>query len=196
VNILVFDTEVYSNTGGQSSKATPTGSVAKFAASGKKTSKKDLGGMAMTYGYVYVANIGMGANKQQTIKALVEAESYDGPSLIMAYSPCINHGIRKGMGKTQEETKLAVQTGYWPLYRYNPLLRAEGKNPFILESKAPDGKLKEFLSGEVRYASLQKMFPDEAKKLHKRLEEEFARRYESMKHMAAGKTSGTSEKEE
>ncbi|RJP76203.1 MAG: pyruvate:ferredoxin (flavodoxin) oxidoreductase [Desulfobacteraceae bacterium] len=196
VNILVFDTEVYSNTGGQSSKATPTGSVAKFAASGKKTSKKDLGGMAMTYGYVYVANIGMGANKQQTIKALVEAESYDGPSLIMAYSPCINHGIRKGMGKTQEETKLAVQTGYWPLYRYNPLLRAEGKNPFILESKAPDGKLKEFLSGEVRYASLQKMFPDEAEKLHKRLEEEFVQRYESMKQMAEGKTSGTSGKEE
>ncbi|MFH2066005.1 MAG: pyruvate:ferredoxin (flavodoxin) oxidoreductase [Pseudomonadota bacterium] len=196
VNILVFDTEVYSNTGGQSSKATPTGSVAKFAASGKKTSKKDLGGMAMTYGYVYVANIGMGANKQQTVKALVEAEGYDGPSLIMAYSPCINHGIRKGMGKTQEETKLAVQTGYWPLYRYNPFLRAEGKNPFILESKAPDGKLKEFLSGEVRYASLHKMFPDEAEKLHKRLEEEFAQRYESMKQMAEGKTSDTSGKEE
>jgi pyruvate-ferredoxin/flavodoxin oxidoreductase len=181
VNVLVYDTEVYSNTGGQSSKATPTGSVAKFAASGKKTSKKDLGGMAMTYGYVYVANIGMGANKQQTIKALIEAESYDGPSLIMAYSPCINHGIRKGMGKTQEETKLAVQTGYWPLYRFNPRLKAEGKNPFILDSKAPDGKLKEFLSGEVRYASLKKMFPEEAERLHKRLEEEFAERYESLK---------------
>jgi pyruvate-ferredoxin/flavodoxin oxidoreductase len=184
VNVLVFDTEVYSNTGGQSSKATPTGSVAKFAASGKKTSKKDLGGMAMTYGYVYVANIGMGANKQQTIKALVEAESYDGPSLIMAYSPCINHGIRKGMGKTQEETKLAVQTGYWPLYRYNPTLKAEGKNPFILDSKAPDGKLKEFLSGEVRYASLKKMFPEEAEKLHSRLEEEFTQRYKSLKSKA------------
>ncbi|MBA4366580.1 MAG: pyruvate:ferredoxin (flavodoxin) oxidoreductase [Desulfobacterium sp.] len=184
VNVLVFDTEVYSNTGGQSSKATPTGSVAKFAASGKKTSKKDLGGMAMTYGYVYVANIGMGANKQHTIKAIVEAESYDGPSLIMAYSPCINHGIRKGMGKTQEETKLAVQTGYWPLYRYNPMLKAEGKNPFILDSKAPDGKLKEFLSGEVRYASLKKMFPEEAERLHKRLEEEFAERYESLKSKA------------
>jgi pyruvate-ferredoxin/flavodoxin oxidoreductase len=184
INILVFDTEVYSNTGGQSSKATPTGSVAKFAASGKKTCKKDLGGMAMTYGYVYVANIGMGANKQQTLKAFVEAESYDGPSLIMAYSPCINHGIRKGMGKTQEETKLAVQTGYWPLYRYNPLLKEEGKNPFILDSKEPDGKLKEFLSGEVRYASLQKTFPEEADKLHKRLEEEFARRYEHLKQLA------------
>ncbi len=184
MNVIVYDTEVYSNTGGQSSKATPTGSVAKFAASGKKTSKKDLGGMAMTYGYVYVANIGMGANKQQTIKALIEAESYDGPSLIMAYSPCINHGIRKGMGKTQEETKLAVQTGYWPLYRYNPMLKAEGKNPFMLDSKAPDGKLKEFLSGEVRYASLKKMFPEEAERLHKRLEEEFAERYESLKRMA------------
>ncbi len=193
VNVLVFDTEVYSNTGGQSSKATPTGSVAKFAASGKKTSKKDLGGMAMTYGYVYVANIGMGANKQQTIKALVEAESYDGPSLIMAYSPCINHGIRKGMGKTQEETKLAVQTGYWPLYRYNPTLKAEGKNPFILDSKAPDGKLKEFLSGEVRYASLKKMFPEEAERLHKRLEEEFVERYESLKSKADTGSSGKDE---
>jgi len=184
INILVFDTEVYSNTGGQSSKATPTGSIAKFAASGKKTSKKDLGGMAMTYGYVYVANVGMGANKQQLLKALVEAESYDGPSLIMAYSPCINHGIRKGMGKTQEETKLATQCGYWPLYRYNPMLKEEGKNPFVLESKAPDGNLKEFLSGEVRYASLQKIFPEEAKKLHSRLEKEFSERYEALKLLA------------
>jgi len=184
INILVFDTEVYSNTGGQSSKATPTGSIAKFAASGKKTAKKDLGGMAMTYGYVYVANVGMGANKQQLIKTLVEAESYDGPSIIMAYSPCINHGIRKGMGKTQEETKLATQCGYWPLYRYNPMLKEEGKNPFVLESKAPDGNLKEFLSGEVRYASLQKIFPEEAKKLHSRLEKEFSERYEALKLLA------------
>ncbi|MFO7558859.1 MAG: pyruvate:ferredoxin (flavodoxin) oxidoreductase [Desulfobacterales bacterium] len=186
INILVFDTEVYSNTGGQSSKATPTGAIAKFAASGKKTSKKDLGGMAMTYGYVYVANVGMGANKQQLIKALVEAESYDGPSLIMAYSPCINHGIRKGMGKTQEETKLAVQCGYWPLYRYNPMLKEEGRNPFVLESKAPDGNLKEFLSGEVRYSSLQNIFPEEAKKLHLRLEKEFSERYEALKLLADG----------
>ncbi|MBW1812460.1 MAG: pyruvate:ferredoxin (flavodoxin) oxidoreductase, partial [Deltaproteobacteria bacterium] len=145
INIFVFDTEVYSNTGGQSSKATPTGSVAKFATSGKKTAKKDLGGIAMTYGYVYVANVGMGANKQQLMKALTEAESYDGPSLIMGYSPCINHGIKKGMGKSQEEIKLAVQSGYWTLYRYNPMLRDEGKNPFILDSKAPDGSLQEFL---------------------------------------------------
>jgi pyruvate-ferredoxin/flavodoxin oxidoreductase len=193
INIFVFDTEVYSNTGGQSSKATPTGSIAKFAASGKKTSKKDLGGMAMTYGYVYVANIGMGANKQQTLKAIVEAESYDGPSLIMAYSPCINHGIRKGMGKTQEETKLAVDTGYWPLYRYNPMLKAEGKNPFILESKAPDGKLKEFLAGEVRYASLHKIFPEEAERLHNRLEVEFTERYEALKKKAETAPSGKDE---
>ena len=181
INIIIYDTEVYSNTGGQSSKATPTGSVAKFAASGKKTCKKDMGGMAMTYGYVYVANVGMGANKQQLIKALTEAESYDGPSLIMAYSPCINHGIKKGMGKGQEETKLAVESGYWPLYRYNPVLREEGKNPFILDSKAPDGTFQEFLSGEVRYASLQKTFPEESKKLSARLEKEYNDRYEAMK---------------
>ncbi len=184
INIIVFDTEVYSNTGGQSSKATPTGSIAKFAASGKKTAKKDLGGMAMTYGYVYVANVGMGANKQQLLKALVEAESYDGPALIMAYSPCINHGIKKGMGKSQEETKLAVECGYWPLYRYNPALKAEGKNPFILDSKAPDGTLRKFLSGEVRYASLEKLFPEEAEKLHARLEKEFNERYEKLNLLA------------
>jgi len=184
VNVMVFDTEVYSNTGGQSSKATPTGSIAKFAASGKKTSKKDLGGIAMTYGYVYVASVGMGANKQQLIKALAEAEAYNGPSLIMAYAPCISHGIKKGMGKTQEETKLAVQAGYWPLYRYNPTLKAEGKNPFVLDSKEPDGSLREFLAGEVRYASLEKIFPEEAKKLHTRLENEFNERYRALKQLA------------
>jgi pyruvate-ferredoxin/flavodoxin oxidoreductase len=140
-----------------------------------------MGGMAMTYGYVYVSSIGMGADKQQTIKALVEAESYDGPSLVFAYAPCINHGIKKGMGKAQHETNMAVQAGYWPLYRYNPDLKAEGKNPFILDSKEPDGTLQEFLSGEVRYASLQKSFPDEAKKLHIRLESELKARYESLK---------------
>ncbi|MBW1893084.1 MAG: pyruvate:ferredoxin (flavodoxin) oxidoreductase [Deltaproteobacteria bacterium] len=186
INVMVFDTEVYSNTGGQSSKATPTGSIAKFAASGKKTAKKDLGGMAMTYGYVYVANVGMGANKQQLIKAFSEAESYDGPSLMMAYSPCINHGIMKGMGKSQEEIKLAVQSGYWPLYRYNPLLEAEGKNPFILDSKEPDGSLRDFLKGEVRYASLEKTFPEEAKRLHAQLEKEFNARYKKLKLMAGG----------
>ncbi|MBW2365026.1 MAG: pyruvate:ferredoxin (flavodoxin) oxidoreductase, partial [Deltaproteobacteria bacterium] len=184
INIFVFDTEVYSNTGGQSSKATPTGSVAKFATSGKKTAKKDLGGIAMTYGYVYVANVGMGANKQQLMKALTEAESYDGPSLIMGYSPCINHGIKKGMGKSQEEIKLAVQSGYWTLYRYNPMLRDEGKNPFILDSKAPDGSLQEFLEGEVRYASLKKTFPEESKRLTQQLEKEYVRRYEVLKELA------------
>ena len=184
INVIVYDTEVYSNTGGQSSKATPTGSIAKFAASGKKTAKKDLGGMAMTYGYVYVASVGMGANKQQLIKAFSEAERYDGPSLIMAYSPCINHGIKKGMGKTQEETSLAVKSGYWPLYRFNPMLAAEGKNPFVLDSKEPDGSLQEYLAGEVRYAALQKLFPDEAKRLHTQLEAEFADRYTKLKRKA------------
>ncbi|BBO82799.1 pyruvate synthase [Desulfosarcina ovata subsp. sediminis] len=184
INVMVYDTEVYSNTGGQSSKATPTGSIAKFAASGKKTAKKDLGAMAMTYGYVYVANVGMGANKQQLVKAFTEAEGYDGPSLIMAYAPCINHGIKKGMGKSQEETNLAVKSGYWPLYRYNPLLTAEGKNPFVLDSKEPDGSLQEFLAGEVRYAALQKLFPEEAQKLHTRLEAEFTARYAKLKEMA------------
>ena len=184
INVMVYDTEVYSNTGGQSSKATPTGSIAKFAASGKKTAKKDLGAMAMTYGYVYVANIGMGANKNHTLKAIVEAEAYDGPSLIMAYSPCINHGIRKGMGKTQEETKLAVESGYWPLYRFNPQLKDEGKNPFVLDSKEPKGSLKEFLGGEVRYAALEKLFPEEAVKLHTQLEKEYVERYLMLKQKA------------
>jgi pyruvate-ferredoxin/flavodoxin oxidoreductase len=184
INVMVYDTEVYSNTGGQSSKATPTGSIAKFAASGKKTSKKDLGAMAMTYGYVYVASIGMGANKNQTLKAIQEAEAYDGPSLIMAYSPCINHGIKRGMGKTQEETKLAVECGYWPLYRFNPDLKDEGKNPFVLDSKEPKGSLKEFLGGEVRYAALEKIFPEEAARLHTQLEKEFAERYVALKQKA------------
>jgi len=184
INVFVFDTEVYSNTGGQSSKATPTGSVAKFAASGKKTSKKDMGAMFMSYGYVYVANVSMGANKQQTMKALIEAEAYDGPSLIMCYAPCINHGIMKGMGKAQEEMNLAVKSGYWPLYRYNPTLRKEGKNPFTLDSKEPDGSLQAFLSGEVRYASLMKSFPEESEKLSKRLEEEYIARFENLKRMA------------
>ena len=156
VNIFVMDTEVYSNTGGQSSKATPLGSIAKFAASGKKTGKKDLGRMAMTYGYVYVASISMGADKNQTLKAIQEAEAYPGPSLVIAYAPCINQGIRKGMGKSQEEAKLAVASGYWPLYRFNPQLAAQGQNPFKLESKAPDGTLQAFLSGENRYAALEK----------------------------------------
>ena len=184
VNILVMDTEVYSNTGGQSSKATPTGAVAKFAASGKKTPKKDMGKMMMSYGYVYVASVAMGANKQQMMKAFLEAESYDGPSIILAYSPCISQGILAGMGKSQEEEKLAVQSGYWPLYRYNPLLKAQGENPFILDSKKPDGSLRKFIEGEIRFASLKRTFPEEAEKLHAELEEQFNTRYEDLALMA------------
>jgi pyruvate-ferredoxin/flavodoxin oxidoreductase len=187
VNIMVLDTEVYSNTGGQSSKATPTGSVAKFAESGKKTPKKDLGAMLMTYGYVYVASVAMGANKNHTLKAFLEAEAYPGPSIIICYSPCINHGIRAGMEKSQTEEKLAVECGYWPLYRYNPLRAHEGKNPFQLDSKKPKGDLHQFLMGETRYASLVKTFPEEAEKLHSRLIEEFAERYEHYKQIAEEK---------
>jgi pyruvate-ferredoxin/flavodoxin oxidoreductase len=184
INILVFDTEVYSNTGGQSSKATPIGSVAKFAASGKKTKKKDLGVMAMTYGYVYVTSISMGANKNHALKALKEAESYPGPSLTIAYAPCINHGIKKGMGKTQEEEKLAVESGYWPLYRYDPRLKEEGKNPFQLDYKEPNGTLHDFIMGEVRYNVLTRAFPEEAKRLHKKLEEDVNDKYKKYKRMA------------
>jgi len=184
VNVLVLDTEVYSNTGGQSSKATPTGSVAKFAASGKKTKKKDLGRMLMTYGYVYVASVAMGANKNQCLKAFLEAESYPGPSVIIAYAPCINQGLKKGMGKSQEEEKLAVEAGYWPLYRYDPRLAAENKNPFQLDMKEPSGDFQEFLMGEVRYASLVQSFPEEAARLHARLEAEYKERYETYKEMA------------
>ena len=139
--------------------------------------------MMMTYGYVYVATVSMGANKQQMMKALVEAESYPGPSLIIAYAPCINHGIKKGMGKTQEEP-LAVESGYWPLYRYNPLLKDEGKNPFMLDSKAPDGTLQEFLSGEDRYASLEKSFPEESKRLRSQIEQEMVERFERLQKLA------------
>ncbi len=184
INVLVFDTEVYSNTGGQSSKATPIGSIAKFAESGKKTKKKDLGLMAMSYGYVYVTSVSMGANKNHLVKALKEAESYPGPSLIIAYSPCINHGLKAGMGKSQEEEKLAVESGYWPLYRYDPRLAEEGKNPFQLDYKEPDGTIHDFLMREVRYAALTKTFPDEAKKLHKRLENGVVTKYKTYKSMA------------
>lgn len=182
VNLLVMDTEVYSNTGGQSSKATPVGAVAKFAASGKKIRKKDLGMMAMSYGYVYVAQVAMGANHAQYFKAVKEAEAYPGPSLIIAYAPCINHGLRAGMGKTQHEEKLAVEAGYWHLYRYNPMLEEEGKNPFTLDSKEPAwDKFQEFLQGEVRYTSLLKTFPEEAKVLFKAAEENAKWRYNSYK---------------
>ncbi|MBU4559976.1 MAG: pyruvate:ferredoxin (flavodoxin) oxidoreductase [Proteobacteria bacterium] len=184
VNILVMDTEVYSNTGGQSSKATPLGSIAKFAAAGKTTGKKDLGRMAMTYGYVYVAQVAMGADKQQMLKAFREAEAYKGPSLIIAYAPCINQGIKKGMGKTQYEQKLAVDSGYWPLYRYNPTLADEGKNPFTLESKAPDGTLQEFLSGENRYAMLEKFHPEISKAFRAKIEKDYTTRYAILSHLA------------
>ncbi|MEW5826444.1 MAG: pyruvate:ferredoxin (flavodoxin) oxidoreductase [Candidatus Bipolaricaulota bacterium] len=186
INVLVLDTEVYSNTGGQSSKSTPTGSVAKFAESGKKTKKKDLGRMLMTYGYVYVASVAMGANKQQCLRAIADAESYPGPSIVIAYAPCINQGLKKGMGKSQEEEKLAVECGYWPLYRHDPRLAAEGKNPFQLDSKDPTGNLQDFLMGEVRYASLVQTFPDEAKRLHAQLAEEVRERWETYKKMANG----------
>ncbi len=184
INVFVVDTEVYSNTGGQASKATPLGSIAKFAASGKKVAKKDLGRMAMSYGYVYVASVAMGANKNQVLKALKEAESYKGPSLVIAYAPCINQGIRKGMGRSMEESQLAVNSGYWPLYRYNPMLAAEGKNPLVLESKAPDGSLQEFLSGENRYAQLEKTNPAESRRLRAELEKEYTRRYYYLKQLA------------
>jgi len=184
VNLLVFDTELYSNTGGQSSKATPIGSIAKFAESGKKTKKKDLGLIAMSYGYVYVTSVSLGANKNQFLKAVKEAESYRGPSLIIAYAPCINHGIKAGMGKSQKEEKRAVESGYWLLYRYDPRLVTEGKNPFQLDSGEPNGTIHDFLMGEVRYAALTKTFPGEAERLHKKLEEQVIARYKMYKVMA------------
>jgi len=185
VNILVMDTEVYSNTGGQASKSTPVGAVAKFAASGKRIRKKDLGLMATTYGYVYVAQVGMGANQAQYFKALKEAEAYPGPSLIIAYSPCINHGLRGGMGGAQNETKLAVEAGYWSLFRYNPMLEQEGKNPFVLDSKEPDwSKFQSFLKGEVRYTSLMKAFPEAAKELFVAAETNAKWRYSTYKRLA------------
>jgi len=184
VNILVLDTEVYSNTGGQSSKATPTASVAKFAASGKRVKKKDLGMIAATYGYVYVAQVAIGADKNQFLKALKEAESYNGPSLIIAYAPCINHGIKAGMGKTVDREKKAVEAGYWHLYRFNPLLKEEGKNPFILDSKEPKTSFREFLDGEVRYTSLKGSFPEIAEELYLKAEDNAKDRYEGYKRMA------------
>ncbi len=185
INIFVVDTEVYSNTGGQASKATPLGSIAKFAAGGKPVRKKDLGRMAMTYGYVYVASVSMGADMNQVLKAFREAEAYHGPSLIIAYAPCINQGIRKGMGRSLEEAKLAVQTGYWPLYRYNPELKEEGKNPFILDyKKAPDGTLEEFLLGENRYAQLEKAKPELAKELRATMAKQYQERFEELTELS------------
>ncbi|HIT86501.1 MAG TPA: pyruvate:ferredoxin (flavodoxin) oxidoreductase [Candidatus Coprocola pullicola] len=187
INVLVFDTEVYSNTGGQSSKATPTGAVAQFAASGKRIKKKDLGMMAMSYGYVYVAQVAMGADKNQLVKALVEAEKYQGPSLIIAYAPCINHGLKGGMAGAQTEIKRAVDAGYWHMYRFNPELKAQGKNPFILDSKEPKDSFRDFLLSEVRYSALQRTFPEAAEELFRQCEEDAKARLESYKRLAEAK---------
>ena len=177
INIMVFDTEVYSNTGGQSSKSTPTGAVAQFAAGGKEVKKKDMASIAMSYGYVYVAQISMGADFNQAVKAIAEAEAYPGPSLIIAYAPCINHGIKKGMSKAQTEEELAVKSGYWHCFRYNPALKAEGKAAFSLDSKAPTESYQEFLDGEVRYNSLKRANPEKAARLFAKSESEAKERY-------------------
>ena len=185
VNILVLDTEIYSNTGGQASKATPVAAIAKFAAAGKRIRKKDLGLIASTYGYVYCAQIAMGADQAQTLKAIKEAEAYDGPSIIIAYSPCISHGLKKGMGKAQAEEAAAVECGYWHLWRYNPALEAEGKNPFTLDSKDPDwSKFQNFLQGEVRFASVAKQYPAEAGELFAAAEDNARWRYNNYRRLA------------
>lgn len=186
INILVFDTEVYSNTGGQSSKATPTAAIAKFAASGKNTKKKDLGRMAMSYGYVYVAQVAMGADKNQFLKAVKEAENYRGPSLIICYAPCINHGLKKGMGKTQENMADAVKCGYWHMYRYNPERKARGENPFVLDSREPTESFRDFIMDQVRYSSLKTEFPEKAESLFYKAEEDAKERYEIYKKLARG----------
>ena len=184
VNILVVDNELYANTGGQASKATPLGAVVQFAASGKSTPKKDLAMIAMNYGHVYVAQVAMGSNPNHVVKALKEAEAHKGPSLVIAYAPCINHGIVASMSMTQDEQKKAVDCGYWPLFRYNPALANEGKNPFQLDSKEPNGKLREFMMGEVRFSALTRTFPEIAEKLFAEAEEHCAKRYKKYKNMA------------
>lgn len=186
INMLVLDTEVYSNTGGQSSKSTAVGAVAKFASSGKREKKKDLGMMAMSYGYVYVAQVAMGADQNQLLKAMKEAEAYPGPSLVIAYCPCIEHGLKSGMGCSQLEMKKAVECGYWHLYRYNPLLKEEGKNPFVLDSKEPNWNIREFLEGENRYASLKLAFPEIAERLYQKAESDLKERYDSYVRLAKG----------
>ncbi|RDY28568.1 pyruvate:ferredoxin (flavodoxin) oxidoreductase [Romboutsia weinsteinii] len=184
VNVLVFDTEIYSNTGGQASKSTPVAAMAKFAAAGKRTRKKDLGMMAMSYGNVYVAQVAMGADKNQFMKAVVEAEKFDGPSLIIAYSPCISHGLKEGMGRSVANEDQAVKAGYWHLYRHNPELKAQGKNPFTLDSKAPTQSFREFLTKQVRYSAIAKQFPDVAEELFTKAEEDANDRYLSYKRLA------------
>ena len=184
VNVLVFDTEIYSNTGGQASKSTPVAAMAKFAAAGKRSKKKDLGMMAMSYGNVYVAQVGMGADKNQLMKAIIEAEAYDGPSLIIAYSPCISHGLKEGMGRAQANIEQAVKAGYWHLYRYNPTLKAQGKNPFILDSKEPTEIFRDFLMGQVRYSAIAKQFPEVAEELFNSAEEMAKERYGNYKRLA------------
>jgi pyruvate-ferredoxin/flavodoxin oxidoreductase len=185
VNVLVFDTEIYSNTGGQASKSTPTAAVAKFAAAGKRIKKKDLGMIASTYGYVYVAQVAMGANMNQFMKAIQEAEAHKGPSLIIAYAPCINHGIKGGMSRTQTREKQAVEAGYWHLWRYVPELKEQGKNPFILDSKDPTGSFQEFIGNEVRYSSLKQTFPDVAEELFKAAEANAKDRLAGYKKLAS-----------
>jgi pyruvate-ferredoxin/flavodoxin oxidoreductase len=184
VNILVFDTEVYSNTGGQSSKATPTGATAQFAAGGKDVKKKDLAQIAMSYGYVYVAQIAMGADYNQCIKAFTEAESYNGPSIIIAYAPCINHGIKGGMKGAQTEEKKAVTSGYWHCFRYDPRKKEEGANPFTMDSKAPTTDYQEFIGGEVRYSALARQNPERAKKLFAKAEADAKAKYEYLTKLA------------
>ncbi|MBU3805173.1 MAG: pyruvate:ferredoxin (flavodoxin) oxidoreductase, partial [Candidatus Cellulosilyticum pullistercoris] len=185
VNVLVYDTEIYSNTGGQSSKSTPAAAIAKFAASGKKTRKKDLGRMMMSYGNVYVAQVAMGADKNQLMKAIIEAENYKGPSIIIAYAPCISHGLKEGMGRSSANQDQAVKCGYWHLYRYNPMLKEEGKNPFILDSKEPTANFRDFLMGQVRYSALAKQFPEQAEELFTLTEKYAKERYEDYKRIAA-----------
>ena len=180
MNILVFDTEVYSNTGGQASKSTPTGAIAQFAAAGKTVKKKDLAAIAMSYGYVYVAQCAMGADYNQTIKAFTEAESYNGPSLLICYAPCINHGIKGGMSIAQTEEKKAVAAGYWNMFRYDPRLALEGKNPFMLDSKAPTESYRDFIMGEVRYNSLARQNPARAEELFAKAEANAKAHYEQL----------------
>lgn len=184
INVLVFDTEIYSNTGGQASKSTPVAAMAKFAAAGKRSKKKDLGMMAMSYGNVYVAQVGMGADKNQVLKAIREAEEYDGPSLIIAYAPCISHGLKEGMGRSTANQAQAVACGYWHLYRYNPVLKEQGKNPFTLDSKEPTESFRDFLMGQVRYSAISKQFPDVAEELFNLAEEYSKERYENYKRLA------------